>query len=180
MFFQNVKGIFNKITIAELLLSIIYFVLGIIFFASTNLSNKLVAVIVGIILIINGLVNIFSYIKREDIALFNLNLIFGVVLIAIGILTFTMSNVLNILLGVFLLLVGIQKINYGLVLRRFNESSWLITLVTGLLFIIISVVSMFTNSDFLIKVSGILLIGYAAMNFASILLLRLRSKNFLE
>lgn len=180
MFWGKVKGIFNIITLIELIVCVIYLTLGIVFFASNDLSNKVAALIVGIVFIFNGLVNIFSFLKRDNVSLFNLNIIFGVVLIAIGILTFTISNVLNILIAIFLLAIGTQKVNYGLVLRKFNESSWLITLVTGLLFIIIAIVSMFTDSDALIAVSGILLIGYAIMNFVNILLLRNRSKNFLE
>ena len=89
------------------------------------------------------------------------------------------GKVLSIFLGIYLLIIGIQRINYGIFFKKYNESSWIITLVVGILFIIIALISFFTSSDNIVSVAGICTIGFGLMNFINILLLRKRSKYFI-
>lgn len=179
-FFGEVRGVFNVITIIDMILSIIFVILGITLFTSPSFSNLVAGIIVGICLIGNGAKAIFSFIKREDIDLFNYDLYVGVVLIILGILAIVLNNVLTIMLGIYVIVCGIQKIIYGVVLKKFHESSWLITLVIGVLFFIIGIISFFTGGDTLIKASGVCIFGYGAINLIDIILLRKRSKYFLS
>jgi len=175
----NVKGIFNTITIMELVISVICVLLGLIFFTNPNLSNIMVSLVTGLTLIINGVFSIYSYFKRGGILLFNNNLIYGIILIVVGILAMFLGKVLSIILGIYLIVIGIQKINYGILLKRFHESSWLITLVIGILFMIIAIISFFGNGDEIISVTGIALIGFGFINFINVILLRRRSMYFI-
>lgn len=178
--FGEVKGFFNIITIIDAIISIVFLILGLTFFTNPSMSNVLVSIILGIILIINGAISIFAYIKRSDIDLFNYNLYIGIVLILIGILAMVFKNVLTIMLGIYIIICGIQKVIYGVILKKFNESSWLLTIAIGILFFIIGVVSFFTGGDALVKVTGICIFGYGAINLVDIILLRKRSKYFLS
>ena len=175
----EVKGIFNIITIIDMIIALIYLMLGIMFFANPTLSNILVSVITGLVLIFNGVSSIFSYIKREGIELFNFNLIFGIVLILLGLLSMVLSNILSIMLGIYIIVTGIQKVTYGIVLKKFNESSWLITSVTGILYIIIAVLAFFTSTNTIVEVTGICLLAFGLINLINIMLLRKRSNYFL-
>lgn len=175
----EVRGIFNTITIFELVVSLFFMVIGIIFFANPNMSNTVVSIFTGIILIVNGISSIFAYIKRGSIVLYNNNLIYGIVLILLGIVSMFVGKILSIFLGIYFIVSGIQRINYGIFLKKFNESSWLITLVLGILFIAVGIISFFTSGDALVKVAGICTLGYGLMNFISVLLLRRRSKYFI-
>jgi uncharacterized membrane protein HdeD (DUF308 family) len=177
--FGKVKGVFNRITLISLVFSLLCVISGIMFLSNSELSNSVVAIISGIILIINGVNVVYSYFVRRDISLFNNNLIYGAFLIIIGILVISMHNILRILLAIYLIIAGIQKMNIALVLRKFNEDSWLITLVIGILFCVIAIVTILTNNDMLVKVTGIYLLGYGLINFINVLLLRRRSENFL-
>ena len=60
----EVKGIFNAITIAEMVDALVYVIIGLLFFFNPTLSFTLVAVLTGIVLIINGVISICSYFKR--------------------------------------------------------------------------------------------------------------------
>lgn len=175
----RVKGAFNIITFIEIIISIIFILLGIIIFANPRMTNLTVSILTGIVLIINGISSIYSYIKKGDIVLYKYNLIYGIVLILIGILAMVVGKVLSILLGIYFIICGTQRINYGIFLKKFNESSWVITLVLGFLFIIIGIVSFFTNGNSLVQVIGICTLGYGIMNFTNVLLLRRRSKYFI-
>lgn len=178
-FLGEVKGIFNIITIFDLVISILFMLIGIIFFANPNMSNIAVSIMTGIILIINGVSSIYAYIKRGSIVLYNNNLIYGIILILLGIISMFVGKILSIFLGIYFIVSGIQKINYGVFLKKFNESSWLITLVLGILFIVVGIISFFTSGDALVKVAGICTLGYGLMNFIDVLLLRRRSKYFI-
>ena len=175
----EVRGIFNIITILEWIVSLLFIVFGIVFFATPNMSNIAVSILTGLVLIFSGVSSIYSYFKRGSIVLFNNNLIYGIVLILIGIISMFVGKILSIFLGMYLLVSGIQKVNYGIFLKKFNEASWLITLVVGILLIIIGIVSFFTSGDAIVRVAGICTLAYGVINFINILLLRRRSKYFI-
>ena len=175
----EVKGIFNIITIIELGISILFILVGLIFFSNPSMTNLAVSIITGLLLIGNGISSIFAFLKRGNIVLYNNNIIYGIILVVIGIFSIFVGKVLSILLGIYLFVSGIQRINYGYFLKKFNESSWLMTFVIGILFIVIGIISFFTNGDTLVKVAGIVILGFGLINFINILLLRKRSQYFI-
>lgn len=177
--FGEAKGIFNIITLIELVFSIMFILLGLIFFSSPNISKVVISVITGLLLILNGVSSIYAFIKKGTIDLYNNNLIYGIFFIVIGIISLFVSNILAIFIGIYFLGIGIQKINYSLLLKKFNESSWIITGAVGILLIIIGIIAFFTSGESLVEVVGICLFGYGAINLVSTLLLRRRSKYFI-
>lgn len=178
-FLGEVRGIFNIITLFEIIMSVLFMVVGIIFISTPNLSNIATSIFTGLVLVANGVSSIYAYLKRGGIQLFNNNMFFGIALIVVGVIAMFVGKVLSIFLGIYFIISGLQRINYGMFLKRFNESAWLITLVCGVLFMIIGVVSFITSSDYVVKVAGICTLGYGAMNFVNFLLLRRRSKYFI-
>jgi uncharacterized membrane protein HdeD (DUF308 family) len=175
----KVKGFFNKVTIMDLIMSIIYVIVGIIFIIVSKINTTVLAIIMGLLLVANAIISIYSFIKNKDISLFKNNLIFGFILFVVGLLTIFIRGYLAIVIGIYLIVVGIQKVNYGLILKQFNESSWLITLVMGIILVAIAGLTIFTNISNIVRVSSIYLIGYGIINFTSTILLRKRSQYFL-
>lgn len=175
----EVKGIFNIITIIELIISLFYIIIGLILFSNPTTSNVIVSILCGLLLISNGASSIFSYIKRSTIDLFNNNLIYGIILMLIGFISIFVGKILSIFIGIYLIMRGIQNANYGFFLKKFNESSWLITLSIGIFYILIAIISFFTDGNSLVSVVGICILGYGIMNFINIILLRRRSKYFI-
>jgi len=178
-FFGEAKGIFNIITIVESIISILFIIIGLIFFTNPQVGNIVVSIIIGLLLISFGASSIFSYIKRNSIVLFNNNLIYGIILIIIGIVSMYGGKVLSIIVAIYLIICGIQKANYGFYLKKYNESSWLITLAVGILFAIIGIISFFTNGESVVEVVGICILGFGLINLTSVVLLRRRSKYFI-
>lgn len=178
-FLGEVRGIFNIITIFELVMSVLFMVVGMIFISSPSMSNIATSIFTGLVLVANGISSIYAYLKRGRIQLFNNNMIYGIALIIVGFIAMFVGNVLSIFLGIYFIISGFQRINYGMFLKKFNESSWLLTLVVGVLFIIIGIISFFTDGEAVVKVAGICTLGYGTINFVNILLLRHRSKYFI-
>ena len=175
----NVKGILNNVTIADFILSILFLVSGLVFFTNKDMNTLIVAIIYGIMIICTGIVRIYSYLKKDNVDLFNYNLILGIIIIIVGIVTFILSKYLNYVIAVFLIIIGIEKMIYGIILKKFSESSWLLTIVIGLIFIVLGVITFFTSKDAIVTVSGIDALGYSLINIIFISLLRKRSKYFL-
>ena len=173
------KGIFNIITLFEIIISIIFILIGLLFFTSSTASNVLVSIVTGFALIVAGASSIFSYFRRGSIVLFNNYLIMGILYIIIGVISMFLKQSLSIALGIYLLVVGCQKISYGLFLKKFNEKTWIFDLVVGILFIALGVTAFFTNGEYVIEVVGICLLGYGLINLINIILLRKRSKYFI-
>ena len=81
--FGEVKGIFNTITLIEMIISVVFIILGVLFFVNPKLSEDLVSTATGVILIVAGLATIFSFLKRE--LLFRNNLVYGIILTLLGV-----------------------------------------------------------------------------------------------
>lgn len=175
----SAKGILNKITISELVLSVISLLIGLVFFTNSNINKLVVGILTGMIILAIGLINIYSYIKKDNIKLYSYNLILGVAISILGIITLFLSNYITILIGIFFIVIGIQKIVYGILLKQYNESSWLLIIVMGILFIILGIITFFTSIDALVNVTGIDLIGYSLINAVFLVLLRRRSEYFI-
>ena len=178
-FLGEAKGIFNIITFLVLGLSIIFIFFGYMFFASGDMNKTLASVLAGLLLIINGAASIYYHRKRNGIDLFNNNMFFGFLFIIIGAITMVASNILITLMGIYLIVGGLLKINYGLFLKKFNESSWFLILVTGILFIVLAIITFFTDKEASVSVCGIAFLGYGLINLISTILLRRRSKYFI-
>lgn len=174
------KGIFNIITLVDIFISFICFCLGLFLFYKPDTSNEVVSIIIGSLLIANGIISIISYLRKKDIELFNNNLIYGVFLILAGVIAIYVGRLLAIFLAINLIIIGVQRINYSLVLKKFSETSWLINCIIGLFLTVIGIITIFGNDDTIVKVCGICLIGYGLINIVNLILLRKRSEYFLK
>lgn len=173
------KGIFNIITLMELILSICFIILGLLFFTEVTTSNIFLLTCLFLLFVSSGVISILSYFKRSTVVIYNNNLIYGIILILISIITCFLNKIIIIMLAIYLIINGIQKINYGLFLKKFHEKSWLITLVVGIIFIVIAFIDFFTNKEIMLTISGISLLGFGLINLVNIILLRKRSMCFL-
>ncbi len=175
----EVKGVFNTVTLMELGLSIIYVLLGLIFFTNVTAKHLTVAIITGVLLMLWSIATLFSYFKKDELILFRFNVIFGALELILGILACALYKVLPIILGIFFLICSAQKVTYALCLKKYKESSWLLTLVTGILIAAIGIIVMFAKGDGVISAIGISYLGFGLLNIINIILLRKRSSYFL-
>lgn len=176
-FIGEVKGIYNTITLIDLCISLLCVIIGVILSANPSMGNQTASIILGVIFIANGVSSIFSFIKRGSIKLYNLNIIYGSFMIVLGILSLIFLNVLQVILGIYFIFLGVQKATYGLLLNRFSEQSWLLTVVVGVLFLTMGIISFFSEN--VIAMAGIVFIGYGVINIVNVILLRKRSKYYI-
>lgn len=137
---------FNKIKLFEILLSLLFILIGIIMILNKTINDSTVGCLLGVLILLEGALNIYSTIMSNSNDLFKANIVFGVLYIIVSILLFTniikFLNFLQIYYGAYLTISGVKLIIRAIKLRMIKDESFLIigamsllTIALGLLII---------------------------------------------
>lgn len=185
-FKNSVENVYNKMMIYNILIAVITVIIGLVLFFLPNTSNKIVGVIIGIIFLLSGLNSIYKYFHRDGAKLYSLNIFFGILYTILGVVIilypFTVVEFVTICLGLYIVINSASKINYALWLKKGNEDSWLITLATGILLLVIGLLVIFNPfaTLTLTKLAGVFLIITGVLDFMDTILFKKRSKEIME
>lgn len=122
--------------------------LGIMLIAVPDFSAALLGIICGIILTMFGVIKLVGYFSKDLYRLaFQYDLIFGIVLIAVGVVILvrpeSVLNFICIALGLTILADGISKIRISLESKSFGIREWWLILVSAILTSAMGLVLMF-------------------------------------
>lgn len=132
-------------------LAFLYVVIGLILLIKPMELTRIFCLFIGIAALLYGVVRLFSYYRRTKFdypAAFQIDLILGVVLLVIGILSLIkpeiILSILPFVLGIILLLdsIGIAQQTWGL--RKLGFDKWWLSLLFTLLLFILSI-TLITN-----------------------------------
>ncbi len=185
-FKNSIENIYNRMMLYSIIAAVATVVVGFVLLFLPNASNKAVGIITGIIFLIAGVNSIYKYFHRDGAKLYSLNLMFGILYVILGtviiIYPYTVVEFVTVCLGIYMIINGASKINYGIWLKKGNEKSWLITLVSGILLIIIGILVIFNPfvSLTLTKLCGAFLIITGILDFTDTILFKTRSKEIME
>ena len=130
---------FNKIRIYEIILSILFIIVGIVIFLNKMISDKTVANILGILIVLEAIINIYSAIMPSSNPLYKPNLLFGILYIIVSVFMFTniikFINYLPIYYGAYIIINGLKALLLSINLLRIREESFLVILVMSLLLV---------------------------------------------
>ena len=183
---KKMEAKFNKIILVEIGFSILYAILGLIIFLKSEITNSIVGTLIGTFFLIAGIIQIYTYIDKSKICLFRSNLVIGIINLLLGMFIMlnplTLVDILNISLGIWLLVEGISKFILYTNLKKVNEETNKIFLVSTLLLIFMGVVIILNpfRSMVITKTIGIFIILYNIVNINDLVLLKRRSKKFLK
>jgi len=154
----------KKITINNLIFSLLFFVFGIILLTSTDDLISIASKIIGVILIIVGIIKTIIYIyMKGKLGKYKITeLIVGILIICCGVLLLLYSSALSfairIVIGTWVFFVSINKIIFALSIRHIDSTGFKVYITTSLLMLI---VGMFLLSGFFDKIVGIFIIIYS-------------------
>lgn len=183
---KKVTESFQKIIFIEMFFSILYALLGLVVFLNSEMTNKMIGLLIGTFFLISGILSIFTFVDKNKIRLFRWNLIFGILSLLLGILIMfnplSIVNFLNITLGIWLIVEAFNKIVYFTYLKKVGEESGKILLVSSILFFFLGIMIILNpfRSLLITKTIGIFIILYNILNLNDLVLLKRRSKNFLK
>ena len=169
---KKMEQAFQKIIMTEMVFSVAYALLGLIVVLNSDMTNKVVGLLIGTFLLVAGMINIFSFIEKNKIKLFHYNVVFGILDILLGILIMfnplSIINFLNITLGMWLIVVSANKIIYFLYLKKAGEASSKILLSSAVLFLFLGIMILINpfRNIVITQTVGIFIILYNILNLS--------------
>ena len=185
-FKNSIENVYNRMIIYSLITSILSIIVGLVLIFLPTVSNKVVGIIVGVIILIFGINAVYKYFHRDVAKIYSLNIVFGVLYSILGVVIilypYSVMEFVTVCLGLFIIINGATKVNYGLWLKRGNEDSWLVTLVTGIFLVVLGIMVVFNPfSAFTVtQISGAFLIIVGILNVSDTILFKKRAKEIME
>ena len=185
-FKNSIENVYNRMTIYSLITSILSIIVGLVLIFLPTVSNKVVGIIVGVIILIFGINAVYKYFHRDGAKIYSLNIVFGVLYSILGVVIilypYSVMEFVTVCLGLFIIINGATKVNYGLWLKRGSEDSWLVTLVTGIFLVVLGIMVVFNpfSAFTLTQLSGAFLIIVGILNVSDTILFKKRAKEIME
>ena len=153
----------------SILISAIFAILGIILIWKPEETIKAISYVLGGIFIVIGLVRIIAYITAKGKSdFYNLDIVFGILAIILGIVTIIYSNMiatfLNLIVGVWIVYSALVRLNVSIKLKnKVNNRAWLYTLILAIIMLICGLYVIF-NSTAIIAAIGIAFFIYSIID----------------
>lgn len=154
----------NKITVNNLIYSILFFVFGIILLTSTENLISIASKVIGSVLVIIGMVKLIVYIyMKGKLGNYKLTeLILGILIVSCGVLLILYSTALSfairIIFGMWILFSGINKIILALTIKTMDKIGFKVYLITSMVMILLGILLITGLFD---KIIGLFIIGYS-------------------
>lgn len=168
-------SLLKKFFASSLLTSITLLLLGLLLIFQSEVTIITISYIIGAILIALGILGIIKFIRslnndyKEE-----LNIVYGVVTIILGILVIknphAIASVLPIVIGIGIVINSATKLQYAFELKAINNSLWKSTLIISIISTIFGVILLFNpfkGAVFITKIIGILIALYAILDIIS-------------
>ena len=162
------KEYLKKSGCVDIIVSIIFAIIGIFMIAKTDLAIKIISYILGGTFIVIGLIKIADYfLTKEKYDFFNYNLIYGIVAIIIGLITIFCSglieSIFRIVIAAWIIYSGIMRLSLSLKLHTAEIDMWSISLILSIIMIIGGLYMLF-QSGALILTIGVIMLVYSIID----------------
>lgn len=169
------KQYMSKIIRSSLLSSIGLIILGILLIVQSEATIITISYIIGGILVAIGILAGIRFAKRLENPLRNeLDIVYGIVCIILGILVITnpqtIASIIPFVIGFIIIINSAVKIQYSIELKKDSNSLWKSTLIMSLITIIcglVLIINPFRGAILFTRIVGILIIIYALLDIIS-------------
>lgn len=171
----------NKITLNNLVYSLLFLVFGIILLTSTEDLISIVSKVIGIVLIIGGIVKsiIYIYMKGKLGEYKFSELAIGLLIIFCGVLLIICSSALSFairtVVGIWTLFAGINRIILAISVKSVDNTGFKMYLSTSIIMILVGILLISGLFD---QIIGILIIIYSITEIIDYIYFKSKSKNY--
>lgn len=160
------ESFLKKIKTNVVVSSLLCVVLGLVLVFRPGMSMRIVCTAVGVVLIVTGVMRIVEYFAVRDGSMYSqLNLIFGIVLVVVGVwITMKPDKVLAIIpiiVGIVIVIHGLHNLRQAMELWRDKYDKWWIACIMGVLtvgFGVLLICRPFSAIDTVVMMIGIFMI----------------------
>lgn len=173
---------------SSLITSVVLLLIGILLLFKSNDTIIALSYIIGSILFVLGIIAIINFFRESSINAFNdLNIIYGIVTIILGVLIVTnptaIATFIPFVVGLAILISSSLKLAYSIELKNNEDELWKSTIImatAGALCGILILFNPFKTSVMVFKIIGAFIILYAVLDIISILQIKRGFKNIKE
>lgn len=162
---SKAKALFNKFKSHTLFRAAVMMVAGLVLIIFPSATQRTIAYIVSVVLVVFGVVHLLRYFKKTDVdgdgvkdANSPFDLILGVVLIVLaGLVAKLFISFIPIVLGIFIIISGLLKLEQGFTLKRAGSAdSKFVMIVAGVTIAVgvIAVFNPFATGNVLLMILG--------------------------
>ena len=169
-----------KNKVSDIVVSIIIFGIGICLLLWAESVINIVSILLGALLIINGIFNAIAYFKNQDNKAINITaatfkIVIGTILLAKPSL---LSEIISFIIGLFILITSIA--NLINTLNNKNANNYNVTLglsITGIIIGILCIIGKFLIPNIILEFIGLMLIIFSIVNIIDTILLANENKS---
>ncbi len=165
---EYIQKFFKKSGWISILESIIFALLGLVLIYNADTTVKIISSMLGIIFIIVGTCKIINWISSGGrYSLYNLDLFYGLIAIAIGVVAIMYSGaietVFRVIVGVWIIYMSIIRMSLALKIKKLDSKIWIWTLVLAVLMFVCGIY-IISNSGALIMTIGAIMVAYSIID----------------
>ena len=159
------KSLLKKSGWVDILVSIIFAVIGIFMIVKTDLAIKIMSYVLGAIFIAMGAIKCVDYfISKGKYDFYNYDLVYGIIAIVLGLVTIFCSGLIEsmfrIMIAIWIIYSGLVRLSLSTKLRAAQISMWSISLTLSILMIIGGIFILFQTGSIVLSM-GIIILVYS-------------------
>lgn len=165
---EYLKEVLKKTGRTSIVESIIFIILGIILVCKPEETVKMISGILGIIFMVIGIYKIINYFtSKENNDFYNLDLIYGLTAIVIGIVAMAYMNIIGsvfrIIIGVWIIYTSFVRINTALQIKKLGSIAWIWGLVLAIIMFMCGLYTVINPGTIIVTI-GIIMIIYSIID----------------
>ena len=162
------KNFLKKSGWSDILVSIVFAIIGIFMIVKTDAALKIISYILGGMFIIIGIIKSIDYFaSKGKYDFYNYDLIYGIIAIIIGLVTIFCSglieSMLRIMISLWIIYSGLVRLSFSLKLRTAQINMWSVSLILSIIMIIGGIYMLFQNGALVLTV-GIIMLVYSVID----------------
>ena len=182
------KDLTKRIFWASIASTLVMLIFGILLFIFPETVIKSVAIAMGVIFIMIGVIPIINYFRfRATGFTTTFSFLLGIFCIVAGLILLMNENILGtiipILTGVWMIINSINRISISMDLRDDNIPFWVITFIYAILTLVAGVLLILdpvNGGKLVTKTIGIIICVYSALDVIDLILIRIKAKKVVK
>ena len=178
------KGLFKS----SIITSAVLLALGLLLVFESEATIATIAYVIGALLIAAGVLALLRFYKNNkkgEISTVELDILYGIVSIILGIVVINnpraIASILPIVLGVAIIISSANKIQYAFNLKNNGNELWKTTMIIALISVVCGVVLLFNpfaGAVLIMRIIGIFIIAYSILDIVSTIIIKKNVEEF--
>ena len=162
------KNFLKKSGWVDILVSIVFAIIGIFMIMKTDLAIKIISYILGGIFIVIGIIKSIDYfLSKGKYDFYNYDLIYGIIAIIVGLITIFFSglieSIFRFIIAFWIIYSGLIRLSMSFKLHAVEIDMWNVSLILSIIMIISGIYILFQNGALVLTI-GIIMVIYSIID----------------